>query len=97
MSRTLEYYSINASTFFRDTVGVDMSALHDRLLSVIPEGGIVLDAGCGSGRDAKAFKKRGYRIVAFDASSELAAMAGEILGQPVSGANICRCRRGCFL
>ena len=84
MSRTLEYYSINASTFFRDTVGVDMSALHDRFLSVIPEGGIVLDAGCGSGRDAKSFKNRGYRIVAFDASRELAAMAGEFLGQPVS-------------
>lgn len=61
-----------------------MSALHDRFLNAIPEGGIILDAGCGSGRDAKAFKDRGYRIVAFDASSELAAMAGEFLGQPVS-------------
>lgn len=61
-----------------------MTALHDRFLSAIPEGGIILDAGCGSARDAKAFKDRGYRIVAFDASSELAAMAGEHLGQPVS-------------
>ncbi len=61
-----------------------MSTLHDRFLGAIPEGGIILDAGCGSGRDAKAFKDHGFRIEAFDASSELAAMAGEFLGQPVS-------------
>lgn len=83
MAETIDFYNRNAADFFRETVGVDMSALHDRFLREIPAGGIILDAGCGSGRDAKAFKDRGYRISAFDASSELAALATEYLGQPV--------------
>lgn len=83
MEKTIEFYNRNAAGFFDDTVGVDMSILHDRFLQGIPEGGMLLDAGCGSGRDARAFKDRGYRVVAFDASHELAALAGEHLGQPV--------------
>lgn len=84
MAKTVEFYNRNAVDFFNDTVAVDMSALHERFLQDIPEGGIILDAGCGSGRDSKAFKTFGYRIVAFDASSELAALASEHLGQSVS-------------
>jgi len=48
-----------------------MSAIHERFLQAIPAGGNILDAGCGSGRDAKAFKELGYRIIAFTASREL--------------------------
>jgi superfamily II DNA or RNA helicase/HKD family nuclease len=77
---TLNYYNQNASTFFDSTVNVDMSALHDRFLSAVSAGGSVLDAGCGSGRDAKAFLDRGYRVTAFDASSELAHLAQEHTG-----------------
>jgi SAM-dependent methyltransferase len=84
MEKTIEFYNRNAADIFNDTVGVDMSVLHDRFLSEVPDGGIILDAGCGSGRDAKAFKGRGFRVAAFDASKELAALASELLGQPVS-------------
>lgn len=84
MTNTIEFYNRNATDFFNDTVQVNMSGLHERFLREIPEGGIILDAGCGSGRDAKAFKDRGYRIVAFDASRELAALASEYLDQHVS-------------
>lgn len=77
MTATLAYYNHNAAAFFADTVSVDMSALHDRFLSTISAGGIVLDAGCGSGRDAYAFFKRGFRVCAFDASPELAQLAEE--------------------
>jgi superfamily II DNA or RNA helicase/SAM-dependent methyltransferase/SOS-response transcriptional repressor LexA len=84
MEKTVEFYNRNAADFFHDTVKVDMSILHDRFLQGIPDGGLLLDAGCGSGRDARAFKERGYRVVAFDASHELAALASEYLGQTVS-------------
>jgi superfamily II DNA or RNA helicase/HKD family nuclease len=75
MSATLAYYNDNAEAFFADTVGVDMSALHDRFLATLSAGAIVLDAGCGSGRDARAFLERGFRVCAFDASVELAQRA----------------------
>lgn len=83
MSDTHSYYEQNAEQFFADTVGVDMGLLYARFLASIPVGGFILDAGCGSGRDARAFALRGYRIAAFDASPALAALASEHLGQPV--------------
>lgn len=81
---TLQYYNKNAAKFFQQTVDVDMSALHERFLRCVPAGGTILDAGCGSGRDGKAFLAQGYRVVAFDASPELAVLATEFLGQPVA-------------
>ena len=81
---TAHYYTENATEFFRETVDVDMTPLYDRFLPLIPAGGHILDAGCGSGRDARYFLDRGYRITAFDASSELAALATEYSGIPVS-------------
>jgi len=81
---TLHYYKTNSSVFFAETVGVDMSMLHDRFLALVPKAGFVLDAGCGSGRDAKAFTQRGYRVAAFDASSELAALASKHIGHDVA-------------
>lgn len=84
MSDTVSYYNNNAPTFFNDTVSVDMYLLHDRFLALVPKGGFVLDAGCGSGRDARAFKQRGYRVAAFDASPELAALASEYIGHYVA-------------
>ncbi|RAU22708.1 DEAD/DEAH box helicase [Paramagnetospirillum kuznetsovii] len=87
MPDTIAYYNTNASTFFADTVGVDMSELHLRFLSAIPGGGLILDAGCGSGRDSKAFAERGYRVNAFDGSPELVEKATEVIGQQV---RLCR-------
>lgn len=84
MKKTIEFYNSNAAEFFHDTAGLDMSTLHDRFLQSIPGGGIILDAGCGSGRDARVFIDRGYRVSAFDASHELAKLASKHLGQSVS-------------
>ena len=83
MTQTLTYYNQNASSFFRNTVDVDMSVLHERFLSKVSAGGNVLDAGCGSGRDTKAFLSRGYRVTAFDASEELVNLAKKHTGAPV--------------
>ena len=80
---TIAFYNAQADAFVAATVDVDMFALHNRFLSHIPAGGLVLDAGCGAGRDAKAFIARGYVIHAFDASVELAARASVLIGQNV--------------
>ena len=49
----------------------------------IPENGRLLDAGCGSGRDARIFMNHGFKVSAFDASAALAHLAAEYLRQPV--------------
>lgn len=84
MANNSEYYERHAEQFFQDTVAVDMGPLYKRFLAYVPSGAIILDAGCGSGRDALAFKRLGYPVHAFDASEALAHKASELLGQPVA-------------
>lgn len=76
---TALYYDTFAKDFAEGTVHADMSALYERFLPLIPEGAYILDAGCGSGRDAKRFLSLGHRVLAFDASPELARIASEYL------------------
>ena len=83
IARNLQYYEQHAAAFFESTVAIDMRELHERFLSLLSNGGHILDAGCGSGRDAKAFAARGYRVSAFDASPALAKLASAHLGQSV--------------
>ena len=80
---TTAYYAKNAQGFFTETVAVDMEPLYERFLPRLPAGGHILDAGCGSGRDCRAFIQRGYRVTAFDASPELARLARRHIGQDV--------------
>lgn len=80
---TLEYYQNNAQNFFDGTVEVDMSSLYDKFTSHLPKGACVLDAGCGSGRDALAFRLMGYKVDAFDACPELVTLARQYSGVAV--------------
>ncbi|MGB7803549.1 class I SAM-dependent methyltransferase [Buttiauxella sp.] len=80
---TLNYYQNNAQTFFDGTVNVDMSSLYESFTRHLSPGARVLDAGCGSGRDAKAFHEMGYQVDAFDASSEMVALASQHTGLSV--------------
>lgn len=80
---TLEYYQHHADDFFNSTVNVDMRSLYTPFLERIPKGGRILDAGCGSGRDSKAFIQQGYRVEAFDATGEMAKLASQHTGLPV--------------
>lgn len=74
---TMDYYRQHADAFFSGTVDVDMASLYQPFVAALPAQGRVLDAGCGSGRDSKAFARMGYTVDAFDASPEMVAMASE--------------------
>lgn len=75
LAATLAYYAQHATEFDLRTRSADLSALYDRFARLVPEGSLILDAGCGTGRDAAVFLARGYRVDAFDASPELVAIA----------------------
>jgi SAM-dependent methyltransferase len=60
-----------------------MTGLYAPFLSHVPDGGRILDAGCGSGRDTKYFLEHGYDVDAFDASPAMAHLASEYLGRGV--------------
>lgn len=79
-----EYYREHAQQFFRDTANVDMSALYRPFIRELPPGASILDAGCGSGRDVRAFSDMGFVVEAFDASAELVALASQFSGNAVA-------------
>ena len=80
---SIEFYQNNADEFFTGTVNVDMTNIYQRFIKNIPPNALILDAGCGSGRDSKAFIEMGYQVDAFDASSELVERASNYTGLDV--------------
>ena len=83
VNSTIDYYNSNAKEFCKGTLYVDMSQCHNMFLKYMAPNGHVLDAGCGSSRDSRAFKELGYEVTAFDASEEICRLATEYLGQEV--------------
>ena len=57
------------------TVTPEFGAFRDRFAARVPAGGLVLDLGCGPGRDAAHFRGAGFRVAALDASPVMAARA----------------------
>ena len=80
MSITEQYYQENSQEFFDSTVTADVTPLYDHFLKYVPENGYILDLGCGSGRDTKAFLDKGYQVDAIDGSEELCALASQYTG-----------------
>ena len=83
MDRTLSYYENNAAEFVSGTVNVDFSAVADRFAAGLPAGSLILDFGCGSGRDTAYFLSRGFRVEAVDGSLALCRAASNYTGIPV--------------
>ena len=77
---TLEYYQSNAEAYFVNTAWIDLEKLYKPFLELMPETGIILDAGCGSGRDTRFFIQQGFKVVAFDNSSEMVKLASDFTG-----------------
>ena len=80
MNITEQYYHDNSQEFFDSTINADTTPLYDHFLKYIPDNGYILDLGCGSGRDTKAFLNRGYKVDAIDGSKELCALASDFTG-----------------
>lgn len=77
---TSQFYDEHADEYFERTAHVNLAHLYERFLSLVPPHGRILDAGCGSGRDLKAFKSREYRPFGIDSSSKLVRLAQEYAG-----------------
>jgi SAM-dependent methyltransferase len=80
---TLGFYEENAQNFFDRTFGLDMTNLYPPFLERLPEGAHILDAGCGSGRDAKAFIEKGYQVTGMDAAEAMVKLARRVTGLPI--------------
>ena len=80
---TLDYYNKNSEEYFNSTLNVDMTNTYKEFLKLVPEGGKILDLGCGSGRDSMNFMKLGYEVTSVDGAKELAKKASVLLEKEV--------------
>ena len=80
---SIAFYNANAQAFFDRSVEADMAQAHAEFTALLPLGGRVLDAGCGSGRDALEFHRQGFQVIALEASAALAALAHAHTGLPI--------------
>lgn len=79
-STTILYYNINTTSFVESTQSVQMLEAWSRFTSKLKDSSIILDFGCGSGRDTKYFLEHGYQIEAIDGSEELCKVASKYTG-----------------
>ncbi len=88
MNSTIQYYNNCAEEYFDRTAHVEFDNLYDRFLKHVPEGGRIMDLGCGSGRDVYWFINHGYEAYGLDAADNLVIQARDKLGVPVEAGRI---------
>ena len=82
-AETLGVYREKAGDYAKMVSGEGSNRHLDRFLALLPAGGKVLDLGCGVGNASAAMKKAGFQVDAWDASPEMAAIAGDRFGLDV--------------
>ena len=75
-----DYYQKKYKAYHEKTFTIDPSDFLAPLAERLAAGAIVLDVGCGSGRDLLWMKKKGFDVIGFDRSSGLVNLARENVG-----------------
>ncbi len=83
LQQTSDYYNEHSEKFFNDTYNLNMDHLYCPFIEHVPVGGLILDAGCGSGRDSLHFKQNGFQVTAIDNAEELVIRSSQLLKQKV--------------
>ncbi len=77
------YYETYANEYFRSTYNVELSFLWGKLEERLQTGALILDLGCGSGRDLLHFSRQGFRAIGIDYSHNLTELAKQYSHQPI--------------
>lgn len=85
IARTIDHYSASADSFWQGTkdhnVDQNRAALLDELEGPAPH--VILDLGCGPGRDLAYFSGLGHEAVGIEGAPEMARMAQDMTGSEV--------------
>lgn len=72
---TRAYYEANAAAYAAATAAAEMRWQHRAFVERVGSNALVLDAGCGGGRDLRSFQMAGLRPIGLDYSPALLAVA----------------------
>ena len=75
LTLTIETYNSIASDYVRITHDRQPQREFNDFCQCIVSGGLVLDAGCGGGRDCQAFGEKGFQVVGVDLSEKMLQIA----------------------
>jgi ubiquinone/menaquinone biosynthesis C-methylase UbiE len=90
ITTTTEFYRNRAAEYATKTLEIDLSHHWASFMGILAPGSLILDLGCGPGRDLKVFAERGFRTLGIDRSDSLLRMASRHSGQPVVRADFGR-------
>lgn len=74
---TIAWYNANARTYAKSVANMASFDLLAAFVNLVVPGGKILDAGCGSGRDAGLLQSSGFNVIGVDISTGLLAVARE--------------------
>jgi len=72
---TIASYDLTAVDYAEKTLKIDTGAQVAKFSSYLNPNALILDAGCGPGRDAKRFTDLGHNVVGIDLSTALLRIA----------------------
>lgn len=85
----MNYYDENAEKYYNKTINAINTDNLDKFLESVPKDGVIVDLGCGSGRDTLYMKSLGYTdILPIDSSKGLINKAYEEKGLRILEADI---------
>lgn len=77
VANTIQVYNTIAREYTKKNANFAPVKELEHFVSSLPDGGTILDAGCGPGRDCKYFTTRGFSVTGVDLSDELLKIAHE--------------------
>jgi ubiquinone/menaquinone biosynthesis C-methylase UbiE len=75
LASTIQSYDNTAEAYAKNVAPLHPYDMSDKFVELLTEDSLVLDMGCGSGRDAKVFLEHGCRVVGIDLSEKMVSYA----------------------
>lgn len=75
MTLNLDYYKKHWQQFTQDTIDLDLKANWTYFLDLLKPKAMILDAGCGTGRDSNYFINQGFKVVSIDPTPQFKNVA----------------------
>lgn len=74
-NQTRQSYNLSAEAFAKNVQDLDPGKRANKFVEMLPQKAAILDAGCGSGRDAKVFSACGLKVIGIDFSEKMLEIA----------------------